>query len=354
VYLLESKIRVNDYVAFCENFDQVARFAGLSPYDRHYMWREQTADEDFHEWPVPISHFLFDPYYVGTDVNMRPVVAEFLHDFWDPRLAYELFVFIAGIGAGKSFSASLSLMYTLYQLSCMKQPQKYINGFPGVSLSGDAEIVLMNASAAGAAQASKIVFGEAYEKIINAPYFKQHFEPYSGKASELLFPNRIRFTPGTSQWRSALGWNLFGFIVDEAALGVVSEAADYVREMFLAYNQRRRSRFGSLGFGGLFTSPGSEYGYVELLAAEDEWDQKILVRRTTTWEAKDELKPGEKVFLLDRDPDRVRIIETALTLIDVTPEGGIAQRDNGEIVRFKSRPVEETLADSPAQTLVAG
>jgi hypothetical protein len=131
-----------------------------------------------------------------------------------------------------------------------------------------------------------------------------------------------------------LGWNLFGFVVDEAALGVETQTVDYVRELFLALNQRRRSRFGDLGFGGLFTSPGSEHGFVELIAEEGEGanarSNKILVRRTTTWEAKGELEPGSRVFLLDRDPDNIEILDTDLTWLGP----GVCQRSTGEIVRY--------------------
>lgn len=221
-------------------------------------------------------------------------------------------LYLAGDGmvpTHNSFSASIALVYTLYQLSCIRDPARYLSGFEGCSLSGDAEIVLMNASGAGASQASKIVYGEIYQKVQASPYFKRHFEPYQGKGSELEFPHRIRLTPGTSQWRSALGFNMFAFAVDEAAFGIESERADYVRELFQAFNQRRRSRFGRLGWGGLFTSPGSEHSFVELIAGEGEdWDTSILVVRTSTWEAKDELKRGARVFLLDRHPDAVRLV----------------------------------------------
>lgn len=325
------------YEAFCEAVD----FMGLNPADRHMAWAEHTTDKDWKEWPVPFGEFL-SPYYLGTDVVVRPVIRDFLGDFWNPANAYELFIFIAGIGSGKSFSASLSLTYMLYILSCMRNPQRYLSSFPGIQISGDAEIVLMNASAAGADQSRKIVYGETFEKVLNSPYFKVHFEPYG--SSELVFPNRIRLSPGTSQWQSALGWNVIGFIVDEAAFGVESERADYVKELFLALNQRRRSRFNNMGFGGMFTSPGSEHGFVELSAA-DTWDPSVMVRRTTTWDAKDEMQEGAKVFLLDRDPDTVRILETDLHY--VAP--GVCQRADGEIVRYRSRSEEEILEEMGAK-----
>lgn len=334
-----------DYWSKWETFDQAVRFLNLTPADRHLAWVEATADDYVSELPVPVEHFVHDPYYIGTEVIVRPVIGDFLRDFWNPYADYELFVFIGGIGAGKSFSASLSLVYSLYVLSCLRAPQKYMQRFHNISLSGDAEIVLMNVSAAGARQAGKIVFEETYQKIERSPYFRMNYEPY-GRSRELEFPNRIRLSAGTSQWQSALGWNVFGFVVDEAAFGIESERADYVRELFLALNQRRRSRFGRLGWGGLFTSPGSEHGFVEIIAGEGEtWNNSTLVRRTTTWDAKDELKPGQRVFLLDRDPDTVRILETDLTWVGP----GVCQRESGEIVRFENLTPEEVQAHAHAR-----
>ena len=336
-------VGIEEYWAKWNQFDAVANLAKLTPYDRHIAWREYSADEHCIEWPVPPGHFFFDPYYMGEECLVRPMIGDFLSDYFAPETGYEVFVFIAGIGSGKSFSASLAIVRMIYELSCLRKPQRYLGRTPGVSLSGDAPLVLMNASAAGAKQAGKIVYGQAFQNIMESPYFNNDFPPYEGRSSELEFEHRISLTPGTSKWESALGFNVFGAVVDEAAFGIESERADYVKELFQALNQRRRSRFGRLGGCGLFTSPGSEYGFVEMMAQEegDWWDTSVMVRRTTTWESKDELKPGQSIFLLDRDPDVVRIVDRDLTFQGWAEDGtvGVATRANGEIVRWSVKPV---------------
>lgn len=323
-----------EYLRFFAQFDEKARFLELTPADRNLAWREITEDEHFTEWPVPMAHFLSDPYYVGEDIVIRNTIRDFLVEFWGPELGYELFIVIAGLGVGKSFSATLCLLYAIYQLGCLKKPARYLSGFEGAGeLSGDAEIVLMNASGGGYKQAQKIVFKEALERVVRSPWFRVHFEPYEGQ-TELEFPNRVRLSPGTSHWESVLGWNLYGFIIDEAAFGVESKKVDYIKELFNNLNLRRKSRFGRAGFGGLFTSPGSEYGFIEVLAA-DRRDPHILVKRTTTWDAKEELQPGAEVFLLDRNPDRVRIVAEGLTYV----RPGVCRDAEGNIVRY-GKPAE--------------
>jgi hypothetical protein len=97
---LVREVTSRDYRAIYEEFDQVARFAELTPADRHMFWVEQCQagfpslaaakalghpidTEPWREWPVPIHAFLGDPYYVGTNVVVRPAVGEFLGDFFD-------------------------------------------------------------------------------------------------------------------------------------------------------------------------------------------------------------------------------------------------------------------------------
>lgn len=322
-------------------FELATSYLSLTPFDRHLAWREATQDEDWHEWPVPITHFCSDPYYIGQDVVLRPMIREFLTDFWEPANGYQVFVFVAGVGAGKSFSASISLVYGIYVLSCLREPSRYLSGFPGVSLSADAPIVFMNASAAGANQAGKIVYGEAFQRIQKSPYFRQHFPPFPNKASELDFPNRIRLSPGSSQARSAIGWNVFGFVVDEAAFGSGSgspdpERIDSVKALFSELDMRRRSRFGTLGFGGLFTSPGSEYAFVEVMAGDD-GGVHTMVRRTTTWDAQDQVVPGAEVFLFDQHPDELKVLESGLIYVS----DGIAQNLDGSEVRWDSVDKQE-------------
>lgn len=338
--ILLPRVSPAEYRARWDAFDSAADYLELSPSDRNIAWREHTGDDDFHEWPVPVSHFVSDPFYVGPSVDVRPKIREFMADFCDPDGLYELFVFIGGIGAGKSFSASLLMLYSLYQLSCMRDPHRYLSSFPSVQLSADAPIACINASGAGARQAAKVVYGEVFTKVEASSYFRAHFEPYPLKTSELDFPHNIRFSPGTGDAKSVIGFNVFSFVVDEAAFGRENAELDKdsVRDLFIALNQRRRSRFAKMGWGGLFTSPQSEHAFVEQLAGQGEVaGADVLVRRITTWDAKDELQPGTTIFLLDCDPDSVRIIETELTY--VAP--GVAMRSNGEVVRYGASSVSE-------------
>ena len=332
------------YEAYAEKYGQFKEYADaleLAPADRHYAWKRLTEDEYFREWPVPVIEFLKNPYYVGTDTSVRALIEECLVDYFKPRWPHEDFevlLMIAGLGSGKSFGGALATLYVSYCLGCIYKPQLWLKRLdPDCDLSGDSEIVLMNASAAGERQAAKIVFADIFNKVMASPFFQHDYPPFK-KTQELEWANRVRLSPGTSQWKSALGWNLFFFVVDEAAFGLETERADYVKELFQAFNQRRRSRFGHQGGGCLLTSPGSEYAYVEIVAGEaDDWDYTTKLWRACTWEAKEQLTIGQHIFLVDRHPDAARVVENDLVLEDLGRETGVgrARRSDGSIVLWK-------------------
>jgi hypothetical protein len=335
--ILLPRVTPQEFTDIYGAFTRGADYLSLTPYDRAVAWAKHTADKDFVQWPVPITQFVSDPYYIGPEMKTRVMIQEFLGEFWDPRELYEVFLFIAGIGAGKSISAILQLLYSAYVLSCLRDPLAYLSTFPGVQVSGGLT-ALVNTSAAGARQAVTIVYSEIQRIIDASPYFQQHFRPIKSTTKEILFPKRVLMLPGTSEARSVIGFNVFAAVVDEAAFGQLKDGTDTVRTLFLELNQRRRSRFGNLGWCGMFTSPGSESGFVEWMASQSLGigEREILVKRTTTWEAKGELVPGCRVFLVETNPDRARLLGEPDGLPnEVTYLGrGLVQGDDGTIYRI--------------------
>ena len=320
------------YRSTWRRFQSAVNAAGLTaPGDRLLLWRDLTGGKDWYEYPVPFTYFCTDPWFLGQQVVLRPPIRRELAEFWRFDANRNVHVFIAGIGTGKSFSGSLSILYALYLLSILKDPPTHLSKFPGVQLSPGSEVVAMNASAAGAEQAEKIVYGDTFTRLTESPYFKTYYPPEPNKESELEFHNRVRYSPGNSDWRKALGWNVFAFLVDEAAFGKQTERADYVKELFNALNMRRRSRFGALGYGGLLTSPNEEGAFVETVAGSEYPDPSVYVTRMTTWEAKEELQPGTGCFVMDVRPEAMRIHRTGCTFMR---EGVVTTRE-GEVVEVE-------------------
>ena len=108
--------------------------------------------------------------------------------------------------------------------------------------------------------------------------------------------------------------------------------------LFLGFNQRRRSRWSKMGGGGLYTSPGAEQSFIETLASQgDDWDESIMVFRTTTWEAKGRVGAGRARLPVRpacrRHPDRAR--GRHLPGVDRRRKHGIGELPTGEEVRWR-------------------
>jgi len=113
----------------------------------------------YEEKPVEIEEFILSPYYLNLKKTIRPRIMEelkttFKHQegkTWLQSPTYNEFIFVGGIGGGKSFLSSVSLSYLVYQLVCLKDPVAFFNFSPGskiylmnMCLTGDTELFLRN------------------------------------------------------------------------------------------------------------------------------------------------------------------------------------------------------------------
>lgn len=95
--------------------------------------------EDYEEIPVPIDEFICNPNYLGKSTGN----GELIYPYWrktyrkifDPALAYEEVIFTGAIGVGKTKTADVCLAYKLYELMCLKNPQKYFNMIEGEEIA---------------------------------------------------------------------------------------------------------------------------------------------------------------------------------------------------------------------------
>ena len=58
------------YQALWDEVALVAKAAELGPLERAMLWRERSGSDDWHEMPVPFTHFITSPYYLGHSLNV--------------------------------------------------------------------------------------------------------------------------------------------------------------------------------------------------------------------------------------------------------------------------------------------
>lgn len=164
-------------------------------------------------------------------------------------------------------------------------------------------------------QAKRVTFTEVWNRF-QSPFNKDYFPPTDRFTTEIRIPrNNTTIFPGTSSALSALGYNLYGGVIDEAAfLEVVDDSSktfdgrfDAAEEMYHAIMNRMVSRFlrkGHLpGLLCMISSPNfpddflhKQIEYATKVAEESKKlgttdNSGIFWRRRPTWEAK-----GKKFF----------------------------------------------------------
>ena len=202
--------------------------------------RSSTADVlwelDYDCRPVSIETFLNDADYLG-DIGRRlydPWRRELLHVL-DPREGVTEWILTGAIGTGKTTAAVIALLYKLYRLSCLRDPQGHYDLVPG----------------------SPIVFGlfnltldlahsVSYRKFVNifraSPYFQRLVPSRIPRATARIdLPKNIVLALGSNVLH-ALGHDLLAGILSEVNFSRSPDAQQVV-ELYTGVKRRVESRF---------------------------------------------------------------------------------------------------------------
>jgi len=243
---------------------------------------------------------LENPEFVSEQDQPRPKNKELLIDIFDSGTTFEEFenlgkyeeiLYIAGVGSGKGFCSSMSIVYVVYRLLCLKNPQEYFH------LAKGTKIAFINISKSFN-QAKDVVFGDIKNRIDNNKWFQSFYPPDPRIKSKIRMPKNIYILPIGSNEEAPLGYNIFGAVIDEASFHTLTKEKDYAEESYNQIKKRIRSRFMSRGKLFIITSPRYVYDFAEKKFKEAETNPKILRRRTPLWEAlPEDSYSGEKFDL---------------------------------------------------------
>ena len=181
--------------------------------------------------------FVNSPKYLNANNALFPVVmGEFIElnsgDYYEAVLT-------GAIGIGKTTIAIYTLVYQLYKLSLLKNPQKKFG------LDPSSEIVFIIQSVSHHL-AKNVDYLRVRELIDKSEYFKNYFPYGSAKTTELNFPNNICIQPVPGTALAALGQNVFGGIIDEMNFMAVIEKRKISKT---AKNTIKRSKATMLSAG---------------------------------------------------------------------------------------------------------
>lgn len=263
---------------------------------------------DYNEIPVSIDEFIENPYYLGKSTdngnNIYPYWRKTYRKIFDSSLAYEEVIFTGAIGVGKTKTADVCLAYLLYNLMCLKNPQKYFKMIEGEEIS----IFFLNINLT---LAEGVGFETLHKMLIASPWFMERGTVTGIKYLRYNPPNNITIKFG-SKSDHALGQQCFCALMDEADFtrgGIKgTNALDVKNEIMRTYNaikERMNSRFIKNGrqYGRLFlvSSKKSDQDFIEAYIKklrDEKHDEHLLVIDEPQWVIKPNKTFSGKKFLV--------------------------------------------------------
>lgn len=243
------------------------------------------------EWtstPVDMHTFIRDPYYLGnTCDNLYPQLEADLTALFGG--GYREAIFTGAIGWGKTFSASIGVCRTLYELSCMRDPHRSF----GIAANSNISLVCLSVNEV---LATKVAYENIATKIEASPYFQEYF-PFEKTKKELRFPKHVWVAARATTDNSVLGLNVIGGLLDETNFMRAQKSKDprfslesQAQNLYNAMMRRMKSRFERKGKlpGCLFVVSSKQthddFTAKRVVAAKN--DPLVFARDYALWDVK--------------------------------------------------------------------
>jgi hypothetical protein len=182
-------------------------------------------------------------------------------------------------------TATIILLYCLYRLSCLRDPQTFYRMVPGSLIAFGLYNVLKY-------KVETTSFHMMDSMVRASPYFSKVFARDENHKTTLRFPRSVRVVSG-SQEVHALGENLFAVLIDEVDFmraGLTPQERGQAFELHVATRRRMESRFlrsGRLpGVSVLVSSKQTTDSYVSQYIAQHRDDPHVYVVDRPLWEVK--------------------------------------------------------------------
>ena len=255
--------------------------------------------------PVSIEEFIRSERYLNLgiasldkDGRVWPVVMDELSEICSGK--YDLTLLVGGLGAGKTYAATLALLYELYKLLLLPDPHKQYDLDP-------ASPIILAVQNRSRKLAERNDYTLARNLIQQSPWF-QIYAPWNERLK-----SRVKFTkhnielwPASGDAEDLLGMNLFCLILDESNFFARVEKSkraldgnvyDGAREAFESALRRKQSRFPD-GSGMFFVASSRRYRgqFTDVLEKEFADDPRTYVFTHSEWSIRPELYENSKWF----------------------------------------------------------
>lgn len=244
--------------------------------------------QDYNEIPVSIDQFLEDDRYLGKVFdhgnNIYPYWRKFLHKLFHENYDNAFEICLTGsIGQGKSTISAIALMYHLYQVLCLKDPQKFYG------LTGNAPIVFVCLNLT-----LDLAYSGLYSMITSAiqmsPWFMEKCDVHGKYNYTVEFPNNIELMCASTA-QHVIGKNVKCVLMDEINFNNAPKGSKRsVMDTYRAVRRRVESRFmraGKVnGYIFLISSKNSEQDFLDKYIQTLKGSKSTLVVDEPIWNVK--------------------------------------------------------------------
>jgi hypothetical protein len=289
-------------------------WASLSAAEQKYIIRLLSGDEQINKEaarlrkshyrrpPVSIEEFIEDEYYSGpSSRNLYPKLKEDIIEVINGN--YFEVILTGSIGYGKSFFSITGMLYSLYKLTCLADPQETY----GLAAGTPIYFALMSTTQV---QASRSIYQDLMNRVQSSPYFQELSpRPDFGKY-EAKITDSIRIVCAASTSEGLIGLNVFGAIMDEVNFGannkqfkqdktLNSKPVTRIEKVHQSITKRIKSRFMRHGSvpGVLFviSSKNTDLDFTAKRIQDGKDDPGMYVMDYAEWDVKPQDKySGEK------------------------------------------------------------
>ncbi len=293
------------------------------------VWKEQPVTlKEF----VESERFLNFPLFPKQLAMLQALVGD------DPKLTFakkedyiSMAIAVWGKGSGKDTVSAIFVNYLLHVLSCLYNPQTYLE-------LGDGEYIdIINVSYTGE-QAKNVFFAKLTQRFLRCPWFRDRYTIYQrdrainekGKpevritSDRITFPNNIRAISENSSNESYEGYNILVWIMDEASAFRSQTKSANANNIFGTLKTSASSRFGVRAKGCILSFPRHEKDFTLKMYELAQKELHIYADRAPTWEVNLKVDKNDPAILEDYriDPEGSKMkyecftADTKISLVD--------------------------------------
>lgn len=265
---------------------------------------KETEDDLF--WfgpPVSPREFIESPEYFdnqGKGGVVYPWVIQTLEDIFSGQYhcpKYTTAVILAGKGSGKSWCAGMFNAYMWYWILCFKNFTKFLKAKDGILLDPNMTTCIIGL-AKSAKQVKEIVFDNTAKLIhqvkalrdrdwLPDPKIKSELQYSAFNQESQTYFKKLLIIPGNSSETFAIGFGVFGVVIDEACFWQELES-DPVRTVYTELDERRFSRFKNNGLITMISSANVDGDFASSFEKKAQDDPLVYFKRLSLYDCKPE------------------------------------------------------------------